>query len=126
MSFKQIKYTEIINEDWEDSDLYNVLNSRFFLIIFQLNKKGIPELKRVKFWNMTETDLEVVRNVWEDTRKKILKCNFNNFIKISDNQIAHVRPKAKNSADQMVDAYGKMQKKKSFWLNASFISKIIQ
>lgn len=126
MSFKQIKYAEIIKEDWEETDLYEVLSSRFFLIVFQLNKSGIPVLKKVRFWNMPEKDLETVRKVWIDTQKKIKKGVFDKFIKISDNQIAHVRPKAQNKDDKMIDANGSLQDKKCFWLNASYVNEMIK
>jgi DNA mismatch repair protein MutH len=126
MSFKQIKYSEIIDENWEETDFYEVLSSRFFLIVFQLNKSDKPVLKKVKFWNMPEQDLDIVEKVWLDTKKKVKNGAFNDFVKISDNKIAHVRPKAKNNADKMITADGTLQDKKCFWLNASYISEIIK
>jgi DNA mismatch repair protein MutH len=126
MSFKQIKYTEIIKENWEETDLFEILSSKFFLLIFQLNKKGVPVLKKVKFWNMPEKDLEKVEKVWLDTQKKIKTGVFDNFIKISDNAIAHVRPKAQNKEDKMIDANGLLQDKKCFWLNASYVNEMIK
>lgn len=37
MSFKQIKFKEIVGRFWEESDFYNELNRRFFFIIFKEN-----------------------------------------------------------------------------------------
>ncbi len=75
---------------------------------------------------MPEKDLEKVEKVWLDTKKKIKKGVFDKFIKISDNIIAHVRPKAQNKEDKMIDANGLLQDKKCFWLNASYVSGMIK
>lgn len=125
MSFPQIKFKEIIDEDWESSDLYDRLARKFFFVVFRKNIKGESTLEKVKFWNMPSSDLQTMENVWNDTRKKILSGDFNNFIKISDKSIGHIRPKGKNSRDLMETHLGTFEKKKAFWLNSEYIKKII-
>lgn len=126
MSFSQIQYKEIINEEWEDSYWYNTLIKRFFFVVFQKDKKGILRIKEVFFWTMPVKDLEVSRLFWEDTKGKIISNDFEHFIKISENRICHVRPKGKDSSDLMETITGRMEKKKSYWLNSSYIRKIIE
>lgn len=125
MSFPQIKYQEIVHEDWEDSELYEQLTKKFFFVIFQKGPDGEPSLKKVMFWNMPSNDLEIMHQIWSDTRQKILKGDFKNFIKISDDKVGHVRPKALNAADVMRTHLGTDEKKKSFWLNNAYIKKVI-
>lgn len=125
MSFAQIKYTEIINEEWEESYWHETLTKRFFFVIFQKDYHGILRLKKVMFWNMPPNHLEIAESFWIDTRDKIINEDFKHFIKISDNRICHVRPKGTNARDMMVTHTGKMEKKKCFWLNASYIKSII-
>lgn len=125
MSFKQIQFKTIINESWEDSDLYHTLTSKFLFIIFQKDNKGQSILKEVKFWNMREKDLGIVKKVWIDTKKKIQKNDFSNFIKISDSRISHVRPKALKKNDKMETSFGTFEEKKCFWLNAGYIKDVI-
>jgi DNA mismatch repair protein MutH len=125
MSFPQIKYLEIISEDWEDSELYEQLTKKFFFVIFQKDADGEPQLKKAKFWNMPGDDLEMMQRLWADTRKKIINGDFDNFVKISDDKVGHVRPKALNAADTMRTHFGTDEKKKSFWLNSSYIRAII-
>ncbi|RYJ43716.1 MutH/Sau3AI family endonuclease [Flavobacterium beibuense] len=126
MSFAQIKFKEIINEDWEDSYWYSVLTRRFFFVIFQKDENEILRLKKVKFWTMPIKDLDVAEKFWEHTKAQILNNDFNNFIKISDNMICHVRPKGVNGKDLMETAFGTKEKKKSYWLNSSYIKNIIE
>ena len=77
------------------------------------------------FWTMPNHDIETAKRFWEDTKSKIAKNDFNNFIKISDNLICHVRPKGVNSKDLMETIYGNKEKKKSYWLNSSYIKSLL-
>ena len=78
------------------------------------------------FWTMPNKDLEQARLFWEDTKDKITNNDFNHFIKISDAKMCHVRPKGRNSLDLMETISGTNEKKKCYWLNSSYIKKIIQ
>ena len=125
MSFSQIQFKEIIKEDWEESYWYETLTKRFFFVIFQKDAKNQLYLKKVMFWTMPNHDIETAKRFWEDTKSKIAKNDFNNFIKISDNLICHVRPKGVNSKDLMETIYGNKEKKKSYWLNSSYIKSLL-
>lgn len=125
MSFRQIQYQEIVDEEWLESYWYEVLTKRFFFVVFKRDAEGEPRLLRVKFWAMPPEDLAVAEVFWEDTKSKIINNEFDNFIKISDNMICHVRPKASNAQDVMETATGTFEKKKAYWLNSSYIKSII-
>lgn len=126
MSFPQIKYKEIVHEEWDDSELFEQLSRKFFFVIFRKDKKGQPVLEKVQFWNMPWNDLEQMHNIWYDTKVKIQTGDFGSFVKISDNLIGHVRPKGANADDLMETELGTFEKKKAFWLNASYIKNIIK
>lgn len=126
MSFAQIQFKEIINELWEDSYWYETLTKRFFFVIYQKDKKGNLRLKKAMFWTMPLNDLSIAKLFWEDTKNKIINDQYDRFIKISDDQICHVRPKGIDSSDLMETPSGRMEKKKCYWLNSSYIKQIIQ
>jgi DNA mismatch repair protein MutH len=126
MSFPQIQFKEIIDEEWDESFWHDTLTKRFFFVVFQKNKQGELVLKKVMFWTMPAKDLEVAGKFWIDTQKKIKQDDYNHFIKISDNMICHVRPKGINSKDVMETPTGRFEKKKSYWLNSSYIKEIIK
>jgi DNA mismatch repair protein MutH len=124
MSFAQIKYKEIINEEWEESYWHGVLTKRFFFVVFKKDAAGDWRLHKVKFWSMPWEDLEIARRFWEDTKAKIIRGDYEHFLKISDDMICHVRPKGVDNNDLMETPQGDLQKKKCYWLNASYIKRI--
>ncbi|GGH00185.1 DNA mismatch repair protein MutH [Parapedobacter pyrenivorans] len=125
MSFAQIQYKEIIHETWEDSYWYNTLTKRFFFVVFKRDATNTLRLQSVKFWTMPPEDLEVARQFWEDTKAKIEADDYTHFIRISDDMICHVRPKGTDSHDLMETPTDRMEKKKCYWLNASYIRRVI-
>jgi len=126
MSFSQIQYKDIIEEEWEDSYWYNTVTKRFFFVVFQKDNNSILRFQKVFFWTMPPEDIKLAEVFWGDTKNKIISNEFNNFIKITHDNICHVRPKAKNNFDLMETAFGTMEKKKSYWINSSYIKKIIK
>lgn len=137
MSFEQIDFCSIAEEEWEDSTIRNKFeNKKHLWIVFQsaVNFEKQSELdlddiilKKVMFWNMPISDLEgSMHRVWEDTVKKIKAGDYDNFIKISDGEIAHIRPKGRNSEDLMITPQGTKEKRKCFWLNAKYLKEQIE
>lgn len=125
MSFAQIKFLEIIDEEWEESYLYSTLTKRFFFVVFKKDKDQVSRLSKVKFWTMPYSDLIVAEEFWKSTRDKINKGEYNQFWKLKDHNIFHVRPKGVNAKDLMETPQGTMEKKKSYWLNSRYILKQI-
>ncbi|MCH3917199.1 MAG: DNA mismatch repair protein [Spirochaetia bacterium] len=122
MSFRPIVYTDIVNEEWEDSDFYQELVSKFIFVIFRKIKDASDYyLSEVKFWNMPEKDLEIVHGVWEDAKRCIAEDDFRNLPKISEHRIAHVRTHARKGNDKQETPSGRMECKRSFWLNREYI-----
>ena len=122
MSFKNIYYNEIIYENWEDSTFYEELVSKFIFIIFRKTEdEKSYYLEKVKFWNMPQKDIDEAKLVWEKTKDNIINGDFDNFPKLKDNRVSHVRPKGKNSSDLIeTEGFG-LQKKYCFWLNKDYI-----
>lgn len=135
MVFDQIKYKEVVEEKvWEESVWYYTLTQRFLFVVFrkaESKKKGVKTddkkniLEKVFFWTMPRKDLEVAKEFWQDIKDKINKDEFEDFWKLSNHRICHVRPKAKDSSDKMETPSGKMVTKKGYWLNAEYILDIV-
>lgn len=132
MSFEQIDYCEIVNEEWESSTIKDKFeNKKHLWVIFKskINFEKQSELSlddiildKVMFWNMPISDLEgSMYRVWLDTVDKIKKVKYESFTKISDNEIAHIRPKARNKEDLIITPQGSYERRKCFWLNAKYI-----
>lgn len=128
MSFPTFKYTEIVKEDWLDSELYETFSTtRYLFMIYQYLDENTLIFKKAMFWNVPEKDLNTeIKRVWEDTVKKIRNNEYDNLPKISESPILHVRPHARNAKDTYPTLDGKKAIKKCFWLNANYIKQQIE
>ena len=137
MSFPSFKYKDIIEEVWDGDEengekqasFQKIIESRFLLVIYKckFDCKGGDEkfLHKVMFWNMPYEDRLMVEKVWQDTIKKIKEGDYDNFVSISDDKVAHVRPHAKNASDTNLTPQGEQRIKLSFWLNSKYLKEII-
>ena len=69
MSFKQIDFIGIINEDWENSYWHDALTKKFFFVVFE-EFENKSYLKKVFFWTMPYDDLLLAKNSGKTPRKK--------------------------------------------------------
>lgn len=132
MSFPTFRFTELIDEDWDDSTFGNYLReTRFLFVVYKFYADDTLRLRGCQFWNIPYEDLETqVRTVWETTRKVIrdgLQVHMvngvrkNNLPKASENPVCHVRPHAQNSQDTYELPDGRQYPKQCFWLNNTYI-----
>jgi DNA mismatch repair protein MutH len=141
VSFPIFKYEEIINQEWEDSSFKDILENKFLFIFFKSKGEELC-LDTVKFWNMPNSDLLKVEEVWNRTKEIVSKGEIVDVIKINKNgesrystnfpgkkfsTVSHVRPHALNFNDTyslpVADKITQLDKymKHSFWLNASYV-----
>jgi hypothetical protein len=141
--------------DWEDSELRNLLSDmRYLFVVFQKDGERTV-LRGCKVWGMPERDLDgPVRECWQRTRDAVVrgvtliprvstkgKVSYSNdFPKISDNLIAHVRPRAAQAAYRLDDGTdignvnrnaeelpdGRWMTRQAFWLNNSYLLEQIE
>lgn len=123
VSFPAFDYREIAYQNWYDSDLLQTMDKRFFFVIYQYDKNKKLTLKKVMFWNVPYNDLnDTIQKVFEDTKKNILDWDYENFVKISNKRIVHVRPKGANWETTNEWPDWKKHPTKCFWLNAKYIA----
>ena len=133
MSFPAFKFNEIISQNWEESDLYEMLNStKFLFVVYKEDNNGEMRLNHAQFWNIPYSDLNTdVKGVFEKTKYALnhlpydLKDEKGNnvsiFPKQSENRVCHVRPHARNAEDTYELPDGRLYTKQCFWLNNSYI-----
>lgn len=132
MSFPTFKFKELLKEKWESSTFGTYLSeTRFLFVIYKFDEKSKLRLKGCQFWNIPYKDLnEEVYSVWKKTRRVLMDGlvvtirngnNSNNFPKISENPVCHVRPHAQNAQDTDELPDGRQYPKQCFWLNNSYI-----
>ncbi|MCG8893964.1 DNA mismatch repair protein [Tenacibaculum finnmarkense] len=137
ISFPIFKYQEIIDSNWDNSNFKNILEQKFFFVFYQFENKKLI-LKKIKFWNMSNADIEDTKVVWDKTVEtikegKIVKeikngRRFTYFPNSSEHRISHVRPHA-TDIYKNVNSLPKKDKltkveeytNHSFWLNAKYV-----
>lgn len=121
MSFPYFSYTEIAEQEWEDSEFFNILEHKFLFAVFQEEDDGSMIFKGAYFWNMPFDDKKEAQTVWEKTKKQIIEGHAETLPKKSENPVAHVRPHARNASDTIETPQGDYLVKKCFWLNSDYI-----
>lgn len=141
ISFPYFKYTEIVNQDWETSDLREELETTKYMFFIFKRENGEYIFKGIKLWNMPEVDIETsVMEMWKKTYNIIKTGNIvksiengirkTNFVGMSENNVCHVRPHGRNAndvcklpvADRLTGATE--YTKHCFWINNNYIRKI--
>lgn len=130
MSFDQIQYKEIVQEEWEDSYWHETVHKRFLFIVFQFKGKELY-FKKAMFWNMPYEDILLAERFWENTKDKIKADVYNDFWKLKHRKVFHVRPKGvklkkSGKLDLMETPAGGQQTKKCYWINALYIKDVIK
>lgn len=137
MSFPNFKFKEIVEQEWEHSDLYNMFfSTRFLLVIFRYNEDAELVFKECIFWSVPYDVLnKEIKETWIET-KRIINSGVvlismgnrmtNNLPGSVFNNVCHVRPKAKKSSyipspDSDELPGGIWMTKQSFWLDKKYI-----
>lgn len=141
---QNFKYTDIVNQTWEKSDLKNELETTKYMFFVFKNENGEYVFKGIELWNMPETDIETaVKDMWQKTQCTIKNGNIvreisskgrrkTNFIGMKDNIVCHVRPHGGAAIDvcelPVKDKFtGKKEyTKHCFWVNSSYIRGIFE
>ena len=132
MSFKNIPFLEINNQEWEDSQFYAELTSKFIMMIFKkIHDSDDYYFAGFFLWNMPEKDLDKASIIWKAAKKLVIAGDYEHFpgaVESKDiyNSISHVRPKGQNGEDLMETPQGTREKKKCFWLNKDYIIKVVK
>lgn len=128
MSFPYIRFTEFVNQAWDESDWYKTLSSKFLFAIFRKSPDGDKKkmkLEKVFFWNMPHADLCVAEELWLDTQQKVKDNDYDNFITTKTHPVCHVRPHGTKGQTVLTPQGGRVQPK-CFWLNNDYILNIIK
>lgn len=129
MSFENINYFDIINEeDWHESRLYDIFTGRFLFIVFQENEQKETVLKKAFFWTMPYEDLQLAEVYWKNIRDnvRINQIAPEYFYKASEHKKFHVRPKARRASDVTPNPHGGTAKKYCYWFNKDYIKEIVE
>jgi DNA mismatch repair endonuclease MutH len=129
MSFPAFRYRELIEEEWEDSDLLARLKR--LLILPMVGPKGQAAtdgcvLREPFFWSPDPEQLAGIRAEWEMYRDLIRDGRAANLPTSKQTRYIHVRPKAANRLDTDDAPVVGPVVRKCLWLNRSFIAELLR
>ena len=143
MPFPAFKFTDILKQEWETSDLNEELEStKYMFFVFKM-VNGEYVFKGIKLWNMPQLEINLeAKHVWELTRICVLTGNIvkeidkngnriTNFPGMSVSKVCHVRPHARDSKDTFEllvrDRVTNATEytKHCFWLNNKYLEEIL-
>ena len=148
------KFKELASKEWEDSDLYEYLESTIFLLVIYKETDDGVIYEKSQLWHMNYEQLKVVRRGWEAVKKKLtqgvtltleVKADgsevvHNDLPGVSDNPIFHIRPHQSQTHYRFSDGSehgkgtmancdelpdGQYMPKHSYWLHSKFIRGIL-
>ena len=128
MSFPYIRFVDIVEQEWEESEWYRLLTSKFLFVVFRKSVDGDKlkmKLQCVFFWNMPKKDLVVAEKLWNDTKRKVVEGDYENFITTKSHPVCHVRPHG-TKGQTVATPQGTRKQPKCFWLNNDYILSIIK
>ena len=134
MSFPAFDYKDLVTQVWYDdeneemSDFHAQLETkRFLFVVFQKTKDSDEIIfKKIKFWNFPMKDIAEAERVWNKTIDCINEGRYEDLPKISEGNVAHVRPHGRNAQDTAETPQGIQEMKRCFWLNAKYIQKALE
>lgn len=143
ISFPSFKFTEIINQNWETCYLKKELETTKYMFFIFKKEKNDYIFKGIKLWNMPQIDIETsVMDMWKKTYNTIKSGKIvryikdgkrkTNFVGISENDVCHVRPHARDAKDTFkLPVRDKLTglteyTKQCFWINSNYIKSIFQ
>lgn len=148
-------FKELAEQEWEDSELYEQLEStQFLLVVYRETSEGIIYVGS-QLWHMNHEQLEVVHQGWEAVKKKLnegvnltvevkedgSEVVHNDLPKVADNPIFHIRPHQQQAYYRLKDGSehgkgtivngnqlpdGQYMPTHAYWLHSKFVLSILR
>ena len=146
MSFPAFDFTELINTDWDDSEIRDEFCEwKIMFAIFRDDKDGVCRFDKVLFWNVPNKIVDgPIKVMYEEAARLIASGDAFEFDKDGEpvdrfpkekkrsNGVCHIRPHGRDGADKIkLPVKDKVTGitefvKPSFWFNRDFIKKTIE
>jgi DNA mismatch repair endonuclease MutH len=129
MSFPAIRFNELAEEEWEDSDLQQQLAGLYIVPLIGENR-GTPfaqcRLGRPFLWRPTDEQLRAIAEEWSRFRDAVAASAMKNLPTASKTEYIHMRPHGRDSSDTDELPNGTRWPKQSFWLNKDFVEDLVK
>ena len=131
MSFRSFNPLELIDEQWEDSDLLSCISNILIVPLYRQHKDMDVSKARVcqpLRWSVRDNDskdIQGIRREWDRYRDLIRDGRYAKLPGEGDTHFIHIRPKGRNNQDRVRMPDGGAMVRQCFWLNKKFLHSII-
>ena len=127
ISFPAFRYMDLVEQDWETSDLRAILLKPFLFVVYEEEAPhGRRILRTARLWRMPNGDLEgEVRRIWDMTVTCVRNGHADALPRMSDSAVCHVRPHARDSRDTFPTPRNGPLVKKCFWLGNAYLAEVL-
>lgn len=137
LRFPHVPLTQLAVEDWEDSSIRDLLNSMLWIPVMKKAEGSLIDGTYLDpiFPEIDDFDLAGIQKEWEMFTGLIRKGkaerlfdgkrNFDYLPKSSETNYLHMRPCGRDGTVTEPDLLGNTCTKLAFWLNASFVHRLI-
>ena len=122
VSFPAFDYYKLVETDFEDSDFYSYLQTKYLFVLYEIDGEGTYRLRDVTLWQMPDADIPEARRCYEQMRENVRRGRADVSVGATENRCCHVRPHGQNKLDVRPQPYGLPVTKKCFWLNAKYLA----
>lgn len=110
---------------FNESAFFKEINRKYPVFVVKYKENGkIDGIRYIKQFSLMEYS-EAAKEVYYKTIETFRSGNEDEFVKISDKECFHVRTRAQNADDTFLFSNGKQITKRTFWVNADVIQRII-
>lgn len=144
ISFTTMKLKAFISEEWEESTFKDYINKVLFIPVYSDDKKSTLAKKYLGksfFWSPSVEEESIIQKEWNQYKLEVIngqckvhhikvnsKKGFKEISKLSkesETSMIHMRPHGRDSNDRDEDNLGNSIVKQCFWLNKSFVQKLL-
>jgi len=124
MSFPGFKFLEIVNEEWEDSSFFEIIEKKFLSVVFSPAESGDEIFHTALRRNMRYSDRLEAQRVWEDTKRRVA-IDATDLPGMTESSVAHVRPKGKDGNGKIPTSRGGFHLRQASCLNSLYLHHVL-
>jgi DNA mismatch repair protein MutH len=127
VSFPAFHPEELVEQEWESSDLLDAVSSIYFMVFAAYPAERVVDARLLGgfFWRPDTDELGVMGREWTALRDAFAASRPEAGPRASETQILHIRPHARNREDTLRLPSGRPYVRSSYWLNRAFVGRLV-
>lgn len=127
VSFSAFEPLELVEQEWESSDVLSAVSSLYFMVFAAGPKQRVADARLLGgfFWRPDREQFGVMAHEWTVLRDAFAASRPEERPSASETQILHIRPHGRDRTDTLPLPSGRHFVRSSFWLNRGFVGQLV-